>query len=65
MKRRRVITVVLADVAVIAELGIAMYFAGESQKDFTLVFLVVFFGLFIPTLAVTRCVMKKADSGQP
>ena len=65
MNRRRVMTVVAADVAVIIELCIAMYLANENQEDFTVVFLVVFFGLLVPTLVVSRYVMKKVHSGQP
>ena len=65
MNRRRVMTVVAADVTVIIELCIAMYLANENQEDFTVVFLVVFFGLLVPTLVVSRYVMKKVRSGQP
>ena len=64
MRRRNVIAVIILDVLVVAELVIAMYVAGESEGDFTLAFLKVFFALLIPTLIMSRFVFKKLRASE-
>lgn len=47
------------DLAVLAELGAAMYFAHRgAPQEFTLTFLKVFFGLLIPTLVAGRYALR-------
>jgi hypothetical protein len=47
---RSVILLISADLLIIAELFIAMYFAHANEQRFTFVFLGVFFSLMIPTV---------------
>ena len=54
--RERVIQIVIFDLAVLFELTLAMYTANALRQrwDFTLVFCVVFIGLLIPTILISR-----------
>ena len=64
ISRRKVIAVIILDVVVVAELAFAMHAAGESEGDFTLAFLKVFFALLIPTLIMSRFVFKKLRASE-
>ena len=69
--RRRVIAVIAVDLAVIGELFVAMYFAHAHREQFTVVFLAVFFGLLLPTLVLSRLLLRRlappggAEDGTP
>jgi len=60
-KRRQVIHVIILDVLILAELAFAVYVADSmrGEYDFTLVFCAVFFGLIIPTIILSRAVMRR------
>ena len=64
MRRRKLIAVIILDVVVVAELAIAMYAAGQSDGDFTMTFLKVFFALLIPTLIASGFVFEKLRVGE-
>ena len=51
MTRWRIILLIVTDLLIIAELFVAMYFAHVYRERFSFVFMAVFFGLLIPTLA--------------
>ncbi len=53
-ERRRIRVIVLVDLLALGELFLAMYVAHANAEHFTPVFLAVFFGLLLPTLAVAR-----------
>lgn len=53
------IAVVVMDVLMLAELCLAMYVAHNHPENFTPVFFKIFLGLLIPTLIVTRVVVKR------
>lgn len=59
MNLRHIASVVALDLAVLAELAAAMYFAhrGDPQA-FTVTFLKVFFGLLIPTLVAGKFALR-------
>ncbi len=51
--------VLALDLAVLAELAAAMYFAHRGDpQEFTLTFLKVFFGLLVPTLVAGRYALR-------
>lgn len=59
MNPRRIAGVLALDLAVLAELAAAMYFAHRGNpQEFTLTFLKVFFGLLIPTLIAGRYALR-------
>ena len=59
MNLRRIAGVLALDLAVLAELAAAMYFAHRGDpQEFTLTFVKVFFGLLIPTLAAGRFALR-------
>ena len=59
MNPRHIAGVVALDLAVLAELAAAIYFAhGGDPQEFTLTFLKVFFGLLIPTLVAGRYALR-------
>lgn len=62
--RRRFKLVLLFDLVVLAELFFAMYVAHGRAEQFTPVFLAVFFGLLLPTLALARRLLNKSTPGQ-
>jgi len=49
---RHWVLVIAMNVAVLAELCVAMYLAASSPDDFTATFLKAFFGMLIPTLVI-------------
>ena len=57
------ITVVILDLALIAELFVAMYLAHQTTDDFNATFCKVFFAMLVPTLAAgvttIRCLREK------
>lgn len=61
LRRRQVIHLVVFDLAILAELALALYTADAYRErwDFTLVFCVVFFGLVIPTFLASRFVSRR------
>lgn len=63
-QRWRIKLVVLFDLVVLAELFFAMYVAHGRADQFTPVFLAVFFGLLLPTLALARRLLNKPTPGQ-
>jgi len=60
-KKRQVIHIVILDVVILMELGFAVHMANSLREtyDFTLVFCAVFFGLIIPTIWLSRFVMRR------
>lgn len=62
--RRRIKLVVLFDLVVLAELFFAMYMAHIRAEQFTPIFLAVFFGLLLPTLALAWWLLNKSAPGQ-
>jgi hypothetical protein len=46
------VLVIAMNVAVLAELCIAMYLASSGTEDFTATFIKAFFGMLIPTLVI-------------
>lgn len=62
-RRRQIVHLVTIDVLVLAELAIAVYGANalRDRWDFTLVFCVIFFGLVIPTILISRTVMRRGN----
>ena len=46
------VLVIAMNVAVLAELCVAMYLAASSPEDFTATFMKAFFGMLIPTLVI-------------
>lgn len=61
MSGKRIAGVIAIDLAVLAELAAAMYFAHRGDpQDFTVTFLKVFFGLLIPTLVAGRYALRAA-----
>jgi hypothetical protein len=63
-RRVQVVRVVVLDAAVLAELAAAVYFANAWRErwDFTAVFCAVFFGLLIPTIAVSRWLGRRRQT---
>lgn len=55
----RVWIVVLTDLAVIGELFLAMYLAHARREQFTAVFAGVFFSFLIPTLALSKFLLRR------
>lgn len=55
----RIWIVVLTDLAVIGELFVAMYLAHARREQFTAVFAGVFFGLLIPTVALSKLLLRR------
>lgn len=49
---RQWLLVIVMDMAVLAELCVAMYLAVASAEDFTATFMKAFFGMLIPTLVI-------------
>ncbi|MCP5119304.1 MAG: hypothetical protein GY953_51540, partial [bacterium] len=63
MTRRQKIThLVVFDLLLRVELSVAMYFANAYKEYFTPVFAGVFFGLLIPTMLVSRVVVRRLDT---
>ena len=59
MNLRHIGGVIALDLAVLAELAAAMYFAHRGDpQEFTLTFLKVFFGLVIPTLIAGKYALR-------
>jgi hypothetical protein len=64
-RRRQIVHLVVLDIAILAELAVALYFADAHRDhwDFTLTFCIVFFGLVIPTFLLSRWLMGKVGGG--
>lgn len=54
---RRLITVAIADVLILVELCVAMFFAAQSS-DVNSTFMTIFFGTCIPTIVATVLVLR-------
>lgn len=63
MNIKQKIAVLTLDLALIAELFVAMYLAHQSPDDFNATFCKVFFSMLVPTLAAgittIRCLREK------
>jgi len=59
---RRIAAVVILDICMIAELGVALYCASRSRQDFTLVFFRVFLSVFVPTLCLGWFAIRRLGS---
>jgi hypothetical protein len=55
---KRKLLVVVADVLILAELCVAMYFAHAAGDDFTPTFMKVFLGLAVPTLIAALLITR-------
>jgi hypothetical protein len=62
MARRRLLAVAAIDCAMLAELAAAVYFANRHAAEFTPVFLKVFFGMLIPTLAAGGMALRRMNA---
>lgn len=62
--KRQVVHAVIFNLTMLAELTLAVYIANRYQErfDITLTFIAVFFGLLIPTIFVSRVVMRSAGT---
>jgi hypothetical protein len=65
MNVRQKIAVVVLDIAVLAELFVAMYFASRSGDSYTLIFFKYFFSMLIPTLLIAWIVVKRLKTQEP
>jgi hypothetical protein len=59
--KRQVIHAVIFNLVMLCELALALYIADAYREtwDFTLVFVLVFFGAIIPTIVISRQIMKR------
>jgi hypothetical protein len=59
--KRQVIHAVIFNLTMLGELGFALYTANRYRDthDFTLIFVLVFFGTLIPTIYISRQIMKR------
>ena len=59
--KRQVLHAVVFNLVMLSELALALYVADAYREswDFTLVFVVVFFGTIIPTIFISRQIMKR------
>ncbi len=65
MNFRQKMIVLVLDVLMVLELGIAMAAASGSPETFTVVFLKTFFSLLIPTLTVGVWMIRRARAAHP
>ncbi len=61
-RRQKIIHLVVIDVLVLVELCVAMYLANVYKENFTPVFAGVFFGLVIPTMLVSRLIIRRLEN---
>jgi len=65
MNFRQKIAVAVMDVLMLGELCFSIYVAHKNPEEFTPVFFKYFLGMLIPTLIVTRIVVKKLRTPEP
>ncbi len=65
MNFQQKIAVAVMDIALLVELCISMYFAQKNPENFTPVFFKYFLTMVIPTLILTRIVVKRLRSREP
>lgn len=60
-KSRSVIHIIVIDALILAELAFSIYFADKhrDEADFTLMFCSIFFGMVIPTILISRYVVRR------
>ena len=61
-RRQKIIHLVVIDLLILAELCAAMYLANAYKEYFTPVFAGVFFGLLIPTMLVSRVIVRRLET---
>jgi len=66
-QHRKIIHVIVVDVLILVELGIAVTMADSwrAEADFTLVFCAIVFGLVIPTIYVSRRIARRHFPAEP
>lgn len=62
MNIKQKIAIAAIDILILAELCISMYFAVKNPDNFTSVFFKVFLGMLIPTLIISRIIVKRLRS---
>ena len=59
LNMRQRLAVVALDVAMVAEVTLAVYLASRSADDFTAAFLKIFFAMLLPTLALALFAIRR------
>jgi membrane protein CcdC involved in cytochrome C biogenesis len=64
MNIKQKIAVAVINILILAELCISMYFGAKNPDNLTSVFFKLFFGMLIPTLIISRFIVKRLKSDE-
>ncbi len=62
---QRKIAIIIVNFLVLAELCISMYFGAKDPENLTPVFMKLFFAMLVPTLIMTRLVLRRLRTVEP